>query len=58
MIKKRSGRHEKTIREFMLEQGKGIRLGPPLKEFQGVLAGRADVPREQQADDEIGASHE
>lgn len=42
VIKKRSGYHEKTIREFKLESGKGIRIGPPLKEFQGVLTG---VPR-------------
>jgi circadian clock protein KaiC len=38
VIKKRSGYHEKTIREFKLERG-GIRVGQPLKEFQGVLAG-------------------
>ena len=39
VIKKRSGRHEKTIREFMLEPGRGMRVGPPLREFQGVLTG-------------------
>ena len=39
IIKKRSGHHEKTIRELRLEKGKGIRIGPPLKEFQGVLTG-------------------
>jgi circadian clock protein KaiC len=39
VIKKRSGHHEKTIREFKLETGKGIRIGAPLKEFQGVLSG-------------------
>ena len=39
IIKKRSGRHEKTIREFKLESGRGIRVGPPLREFQGVLTG-------------------
>ena len=39
VIKKRSGYHEKTIREFKLEAGKGIRIGPPLREFQGVLTG-------------------
>jgi len=39
MIKKRSGPHEKTIREFKLEPGQGIRVGQPLKEFQGVLTG-------------------
>jgi len=39
VIKKRSGRHEKTIREFKLEQGKGVHIGQPLIEFQGVLTG-------------------
>jgi circadian clock protein KaiC len=39
VVKKRSGHHEKTIREFKLVSGKGIRIGPPLKEFQGVLSG-------------------
>jgi len=39
IIKKRSGYHEKTIREFKLEMKKGIRIGPPLKEFQGILTG-------------------
>lgn len=39
VIKKRSGDHEKTIREITLESGKGIRLGPPLRHFQGVLTG-------------------
>jgi circadian clock protein KaiC len=37
VIKKRSGYHEKTIREFKLETGKGIRVGQPLKDFQGIL---------------------
>jgi len=39
VLKKRSGNHERTIREFKLESGKGIRLGQPLKEFQGILSG-------------------
>jgi circadian clock protein KaiC len=39
VVKKRSGRHEKTIREFKLESGKGIRVGQPLKQFHGVLSG-------------------
>jgi circadian clock protein KaiC len=38
-VKKRSGRHERTIREFKLESGVGIRVGEPLKEFHGVLTG-------------------
>jgi circadian clock protein KaiC len=39
VIKKRSGYHEKTIREFKLESGKGISIGEPLKNFQGILTG-------------------
>ena len=39
MVKKRSGCHEKTIREFKLTPGKGITVGEPLKAFQGVLTG-------------------
>jgi circadian clock protein KaiC len=39
IIKKRSGAHEKTIREFKLETGKGVRIGEPLRDFQGILTG-------------------
>jgi circadian clock protein KaiC len=39
VVKKRSGHHEKTIREFKLIPGKGIVVGEPLKDFQGVLTG-------------------
>lgn len=39
VVKKRTGHHEKMIREFKLETGTGIRVGPPLREFQGVLTG-------------------
>lgn len=39
VIKKRSGHHERTIREFKMDRGKGIRVGAVLKDFQGVLAG-------------------
>lgn len=39
VIKKRSGPHERTIREFMLEPGRGVRVGAPLREFQHVLSG-------------------
>jgi circadian clock protein KaiC len=43
VIKKRSGNHERTIREFMLDSAaKGIRIGKPLKDFRGILTG---VPR-------------
>jgi circadian clock protein KaiC len=38
IIKKRTGTHEDTIREFRIDTD-GIRLGPPLEGFQGVLRG-------------------
>lgn len=38
VIKKRSGAHEETIREFRLGPS-GVVVGPPLSEFQGVLTG-------------------
>lgn len=37
-VKKRSGKHERTIREFQLDH-RGIRVGAPLKDFHGVLTG-------------------
>jgi circadian clock protein KaiC len=38
VVKKRSGDHEHTIREFRLTSG-GIALGPPLTDFNGVFSG-------------------
>ena len=38
VIKKRSGRHEASIREFEIGPS-GLTLGPPLSEFQGILRG-------------------
>jgi circadian clock protein KaiC len=38
VIKKRTSAHEDTIREFRIN-GRGITLGEPLVEFQGVLRG-------------------
>lgn len=38
VIKKRSGGHERTIREFKI-QTDGIHVGEPLREFHGVLTG-------------------
>ncbi len=38
VIKKRTGAHEDTIREYRIGRT-GIRLGEPLNEFQGVLRG-------------------
>ena len=42
VVKKRAGAHERSIREFRLIEGEGIRLGGPLREFEGILTG---VPR-------------
>ncbi|MDB5446011.1 MAG: hypothetical protein JWQ97_1328, partial [Phenylobacterium sp.] len=38
VVKKRSGHHEHTIREFKLSDN-GINLGPPLRQFSGVFSG-------------------
>ena len=40
VIKKRSGNHERSIREFKLGRGdKGVCIGEPLKDFRGILTG-------------------
>jgi circadian clock protein KaiC len=38
VIKKRSGPHERAIRELVFGNGE-IRVGEPLKDFKGVLSG-------------------
>ncbi len=38
VVKKRSGDHEHTIREFRVAAG-GLAVGEPLRDFQGVLTG-------------------
>ena len=38
VVKKRGSRHERTIREFRLDEG-GIYVGQPLREFRGILTG-------------------
>lgn len=49
ILKKRTGKHERTIREFRIDEG-GIQLGEPLKDFQGVLTG---VPVYHGKDEEL-----
>lgn len=39
VIKKRSGRHEESIREFQMGSPGGITVGPPLAGFRGILTG-------------------
>lgn len=46
VMKKRGGQHERSIRDFSLEPG-GIRVGPPLRSFRGILTG---VPVESTSD--------
>jgi len=41
VLKKRSGGHELTIREFQITD-RGVRVGKPLRDFQGVLTGIPD----------------
>ena len=41
VVKKRTGEHETTIREFRISKD-GLRVGAALTEFHGVLTG---VPR-------------
>jgi circadian clock protein KaiC len=41
VLKKRSGPHELTIREFQVTNN-GVRVGEPLRDFQGVLTGVPD----------------
>jgi len=38
VVKKRSGDHERTIRECKVQKG-GLFVGEPLRDFQGVLTG-------------------
>jgi circadian clock protein KaiC len=38
VVKMRGSRHERTIREFHLDDG-GIRVGEPLRDFRGILSG-------------------
>jgi circadian clock protein KaiC len=38
VVKKRGSRHERTIREFRLDDT-GIHVGEPLREFRGILTG-------------------
>ena len=46
VVKKRSGRHEDAIREFQLSS-EGLKVGPPLTEFSGILTGTPTYVGEQ-----------
>ena len=38
VIKRRTGPHERSIREFKLDS-EGIHVGPPLTDFHGIMQG-------------------
>ena len=42
VLKKRLGKHERTLREFRFGEG-GIEVGEPLAEFRGVLTGAPEL---------------
>lgn len=50
VIKKRSGAHERTLREYSMDHG-GIRVGEPLRQFHGVLSG---IPELRDRADQTG----
>jgi circadian clock protein KaiC len=54
VVKKRSGMHENTIREFRISS-EGIQVGEPLVKFQGVLTG---VPTFAGAQDALIEQHD
>lgn len=47
VVKKRSGNHEHTIREFRLTSA-GIAVGPPLTQFSGIFSGTPTYLGEQE----------
>ncbi|HEU0133988.1 MAG TPA: ATPase domain-containing protein [Allosphingosinicella sp.] len=51
VIKKRTSAHEDTIREFLIGE-RGITLGDPLKNFQGVLRGVPELVDSSRAPDQ------
>jgi circadian clock protein KaiC len=48
VVKKRAGRHERTIRELNFSS-QGIAVGEPLKNFQGILTGTPTIVSEASA---------
>jgi circadian clock protein KaiC len=55
VIKKRSGPHERSIRELILAEGR-ISVGEPLKDFRGVLTGTPNFGGERQNLDDSATS--
>ncbi|MEZ0168082.1 ATPase domain-containing protein [Microvirga sp. TS319] len=60
VVKRRTGPHEETIREFRIDS-QGLRVGPPLEQFRGVLTDvrtfegqRASLLEERETDNDAG----
>lgn len=51
VVKKRTGIHEGTIRELHIKDT-GITVGPPLKNFRGVLSGTPEIMKEKPPPDD------
>ncbi len=49
MVKKRTGRHEDTIRELSIENDR-LLVGPALDQFRGVLTGSPEFIGDRDAD--------
>lgn len=47
VLKKRGGQHERSIRSFKISQD-GLSLGPPLRQFRGILTG-VPIPVQEDA---------
>jgi len=58
VIKKRSGNHERTIREIKMDKDRGFDVGPPLKGMQGVLTGIPTFHYDEADSDPLISSHE
>ena len=54
VIKKRTGGHEPTIREYRIDK-EGLRVGEPLRQFSGILTG---VPKYSGRSEELMAERE
>ncbi|MET0412307.1 MAG: ATPase domain-containing protein [Polyangiaceae bacterium] len=54
VFKKRTGAHERSIRQLKIE-GDGIHIGEPLRQFRGIMTG---VPQYYGATDPAGDPHE
>jgi circadian clock protein KaiC len=55
VFKKRTGPHERTIRELTIDEN-GFAVGEPLREFRGIMTGVPDVLAKVQVGGAQGAA--